>query len=189
MKELRQFHILRCFSPKDPKTLSRQCGCHVLASLMFLTEKCTGKVKACGCANGSKQPANIAKDEAAAPTVSSVAIFIQGTIFAHKGRNVANCNMPGAFLQADNPDYVLMHIDDISAKLIVTIAPNIYRKYITTPAKGQPVLYVQLEKVLYGMMKNALLFYQKLVTDLQLMVISLILMIPVSSIKRLTVNR
>jgi hypothetical protein len=49
---------------------------------------------------------------------------------------------------------------------MVTIAPNIYHKYITTNAKGKPVLYVQLEKALYGMMKSALLFYQKLLADL-----------------------
>ena len=49
---------------------------------------------------------------------------------------------------------------------MVTIAPNIYRKYITTTAKGKPVLYVQPEKALYGMMKSALLFYRKLVVDI-----------------------
>ena len=52
-----------------------------------------------------------------------------------------------------------MRLDGILAELMVTIAPNIYRKYITTNAKGKPVLYVQLEKALYGMMKSALLFY------------------------------
>ena len=39
-------------------------------------------------------------------------------------------------------------------------------QYVTTNAKGKAVLYVQLEKAVYGMMKSALLFYQKLVTDL-----------------------
>jgi hypothetical protein len=39
MNELRQFHVLRCFSPKDPKTLLRDDGRKALASLMFLTEK------------------------------------------------------------------------------------------------------------------------------------------------------
>ena len=126
---------------------------------MFLTEKCTGKVKAHGCANVSKQHDHIAKEEATAPTVSSATIFIQGTIFAHEGRDMATCNIPGAFLQADNPDYVLMCLDGIFAELMVTIAPNIYCKYITTNAKDKPVLYVQLEKALYGMMKSALLFY------------------------------
>lgn len=61
-----------------------------------------------------------------------------------------------------------MHLDGILAKLMVSnIAPNIYRKYVTTNAYGEPVLYIQLEKALYGIMKSALLFYQKLVTDLQ----------------------
>jgi len=60
-----------------------------------------------------------------------------------------------------------MRLDGILAELMVTIAPNIYRKYITTTAKGKPVLYVQLEKALYGMMKSALLFYRKLVANLK----------------------
>ena len=167
LKELRQFHVLRCFSPKDPTTLSRDDRRKALASLMFLTKKRTGKVKARGCADGSKQREHIPKEEATAPTVTSDAIFIQSTIFAHEGRDVATCDIPGAFLQADNPDYVLMRLDGILAELMVTIAPNIYRKYITTNAKGKPVLYVQLEKALYGMMKSALLFYQKLVADLR----------------------
>ena len=59
------------------------------------------------------------------PTVTSEAIFMQGTIFAHEKRDVATCNIPGAFLQADNPDYVLMCLNGILAKLMVTVAPNI----------------------------------------------------------------
>ncbi len=70
------------------------------------------------------------------------------------------------FLQADNPDYVLMRLDGILVELRVTIALNIYPKYITTNAKGKPVLYVQLEKALYSIMKSELLFYCKLVADL-----------------------
>ncbi len=159
MKELCQFHVLYCFSPKDPKTLSHQDHRNALASLMFLTEKYWDEIKACSFADGSKQPEHIAKNKATAPTVSSDTIFIQATIVAHEGHDVATCNIQGAFLQADNPNYVLMHLDGVVAKLMVTIAPNIYQKYITTNANGKPVLYVQLEKALYGMMISALLFY------------------------------
>ncbi len=126
---------------------------------MFLTEKRTGEVKARGCADGSKQCEHIPKKEATAPTVTSEAIFIQSTILAHERPDVATCDIPGAFLQVDNPDFVLMRLDGVLLELMVTIAPNIYCKYITTNAKGKPVLYVQLEKALYGMMKSALLFY------------------------------
>jgi hypothetical protein len=133
---------------------------------MFLTEKRSGEVKARNCANGSVQRQHVAKEEATAPTVTSEAIFIQSTIFAHESRDVATCDIPGAFLHADNPDYVLMRLDGILAEMMVKIAPSIYRKFVTTNSKGKTVLYVQLEKAVYGMMKSALLFYRKLVADL-----------------------
>jgi hypothetical protein len=167
MKELCQFHVLCCFNPKDPKTLTRDDRRKALASLMFLTEKCLGEIKARGCSDGRKQQDHIAKEEATAPTVSADAIFLHGTIFAHERRDFATCDIPGALLQADNPDYVLMRLDGILTELMVSIAPNIYCKYITVNAKGKPVLYVQLEKELYGMMKSTPLFCCKLVADLR----------------------
>ncbi len=133
---------------------------------MFLTEKRTGEVKACACTNGSVRREHVAKEEAAAPTVSSEGIFIQSTIFAHENRDVETCDIPGAFLQANNPDWVLMRLDGILAELMVKVAPKIYRTFITVNAKGKWVLHVQLEKAVYGMMKSALLFYCKLVAYL-----------------------
>jgi hypothetical protein len=59
-----------------------------------------------------------------------------------------------------------MRLDGILAELMVKVAPKLYRKFVTTNSKGKPVLYVQLEKAVYGMMKSALLFYCKLVADL-----------------------
>jgi hypothetical protein len=110
--------------------------------------------------------AYIAKEEATTPTVTLNVIFIQSTIFAHEQRDVATCNILGAFLQVDNLDYVLMHLDGILAELMVKVAPSLYCKYVTTNATGKPVLYAQLEKAVYGMMKSAPLFYLKLVADL-----------------------
>jgi hypothetical protein len=50
---------------------------------------------------------------------------------------------------------------------MVKTAPNIYRKYITVDAKDQPVLYVKLQKALYGCLRSALLFYLKFVGDIE----------------------
>jgi hypothetical protein len=167
MKELTQFHTMNVFRPMNPAKLTRNDRRNALSSLMFLTEKRSGEVKARTCANGSVQRTHITKEEAMAPTVTSEAIFIQATVYAHENRDVATCDMiPGAFLQADNPDYVLMRLDGILAELMVKVAPSLYRKYVTTNAKGISVLYVKLEKAVYGMMKSALLFYRKLVADL-----------------------
>jgi hypothetical protein len=136
MKELCQFHMLKCFTPKDPKTLSHDNKHNALASLMFLTEKQSGVIKARGCADGSKQRDHITKEEATASNVTLDTIFLQATIFAHKKRKVASCDIPGAFLQANNLDYVLMRLDGILAELMVTVAPNIYCKIHYHQRKG-----------------------------------------------------
>jgi len=133
--ELSQLHTMNCFRPCDPRSLTRDDRRNALSSLMFLTEKCTGEVKARACANGIAQRQRIAKEEAAAPIVTSEAIFVQSTIYAHENRDVATCDIPGAFLQADNPDFVLMRLDGILAEIMVKVAPNLYRKYVTTNAK------------------------------------------------------
>ena len=46
VKELIQFHTLKCFQPFNPSTLSQGDCCNALTSLMFLTKKCSGEVKA-----------------------------------------------------------------------------------------------------------------------------------------------
>ncbi len=53
MKELAQSHTLNYFCPCDPATLTCTNRHNTLTSLMFLTEKNTGKPKAHACANGS----------------------------------------------------------------------------------------------------------------------------------------
>ena len=64
-------------------------------------------------------------------------------------------NIPGAFLHADNKDYVIMKMNGSLAELMVKTDPKINRKY--TSAK----------KALYSMMKSALLFYRKLIKELK----------------------
>jgi len=46
------------------------------------------------------------------------------------------------------------------------IAPDVYTKYVTIE-NGVKVLYLRLLNALYGTLKAALLFYQKLVKDLE----------------------
>ena len=52
------------------------------------------------------------------------------------------------------------------AEILVQVAPEIYRDYVTIE-NGKKVLYVKLQKALYGMLKSALLFYKKLRKDLE----------------------
>jgi hypothetical protein len=51
-------------------------------------------------------------------------------------------------------------------ELMVKTAPEIYRKYVFIE-NNKPVLYVKLQKTLYGCLRSALLFYLKLLGDLE----------------------
>ena len=53
------------------------------------------------------------------------------------------------------------------AELMVQVDPKLYRKYIMTSAKGGTLLYVKMQRALYGLLRSALLFYLKLVKDLE----------------------
>ena len=74
-------------------------------------------------------------------------------------------DIPGAFLHANNDDYVIMRMTGTLAELMAKTDPKLYRKYLSVE-KGKKVLYLRLQKTLYGMMKSALLFYRKLVSEL-----------------------
>jgi hypothetical protein len=101
------------------------------------------------------------------------ALLITATIDAYEERGVAIVDVPGAFLSADMDEEVIMTIKGRLAELMVKDAPNIYRKYITIDANNQPILYVKLQKALYGCIRSALLFYEKLVGDLKSQVFEL----------------
>jgi hypothetical protein len=83
-----------------------------------------------------------------------------------ENREVVTINIPGAFLHADNEDYVIMKMVGTLVELMVKTNPKMYRQYVVLE-KGRSVLYLQLQKGLYGMMKSALLFYRKLVSELK----------------------
>ena len=51
--------------------------------------------------------------------------------------------------------------------MLVKVALDIYRNYFTRDQKGQAILYVRLQKVLYGLTRAALLFYRKLRKELE----------------------
>ncbi len=53
------------------------------------------------------------------------------------------------------------------ADMMVQIVPQVYRKYVMVDKKGTPILYVKLQKALYGLMRASLLFYRKLRKELE----------------------
>ncbi len=70
--------------------------------------------------------------------------------------------MPSAFVNTDVNKDILMVLKGELAGMMEQIALQIYRKKITVDKKGTKILYVKLQKALYGLMRASLLFYRKL---------------------------
>ena len=53
------------------------------------------------------------------------------------------------------------------SKLVVIVKPTLYRKYLIHDKKVTAIMYVTMNKSLYGLLDTALVFYKKLVADLK----------------------
>jgi hypothetical protein len=133
-----------------------------LSLLLFLKEKQTRKVKGRACINGAPKRAYIAKEDAALPTVSTESVFITSAIAANEKRKVRCYGIPSAFVNTDVDEDVLMVLKGELAEMMIQIAPQTHQKYVMVDRKGTPILYVKLQKALYGLMRASLLFYRKL---------------------------
>ena len=77
---------------------------------------------------------------------------------------VITCDIPGAFMQANIDKQLFLKFDGDLVELLIQVDPT-YQPYVTYEGK-QPVLYMELDKALYGTLQAALLFWQKLSTFL-----------------------
>ena len=53
------------------------------------------------------------------------------------------------------------------AEILVNVDPKLYQKYVITLEYGVPILYVKLNKALYGMLRSTMLFYKNLRSHLE----------------------
>jgi hypothetical protein len=128
---------------------------------MFLKRKRCGTIKGRGCADGRKQRAYTAKEEATSPTIATEAVFLTAVIDALEGRDVAVADVPGAFMQTDLDKLVHVRFTGTMVDLLLDIDHDMYSPFITYEGKNK-VLYVELLKALYGTLRAARLFWEKL---------------------------
>ena len=100
------------------------------------------------------------------PTVSTEAVMLTATIHTLKGRDVAVVDIQGEHLSADMDIEVHVVFRGTLAEMMVMANTALYWPFVSYET-GKPVLYVQLQKALYGCLKILLLFYEKLVGDLE----------------------
>jgi hypothetical protein len=87
-------------------------------------------------------------------------------IDAMEGRDVAVIDVPGAFMQADIDELVHVRFNGKMVDLLLEIDPAMYGPCVTTEGK-EKVMYVELLKALYGTVRAARLFWEKLTGKLQ----------------------
>ena len=98
--------------------------------------------------------------------MSLEAVLITSVIDANEEQDVDIVNVPGAFMKANQDKVINITLRGKLAELMVKTTPEFYRRYVVTE-KVKMVLYVQLLKSLYGCLHIALLFYKKLLADLE----------------------
>jgi hypothetical protein len=158
---MQQLHDREVMAAKDPKDLTPEQRQEALAYLMFLKRKRCGTIKGRGCADGRKQRAYTAKEEATSPTIATEAVFLTAVIAALEGRDVAIVDVPGAFMQTDLDELVHVRFTGTMVDLLLEIDHEMYSPFITYEGKSK-VLYVELLKALYGTLRAARLFWEKL---------------------------
>ena len=114
---------METYKPVDPKMMTYEDRKKALASLLFITEKRNGDIKARKVADGSKQRSydGYDKSDGSYPTVATDSIFLTGVVDAKEGREVAILDIANAFLHAENDERILMLLRGKLAEIMVKI--------------------------------------------------------------------
>jgi hypothetical protein len=167
--EMKQLHMRDTFKPWHWRELSHTQRQMVLESHMFLKEKRDGQTKARTVAGGNKQRGYIRKEDASSPTVATESVLLTCIIDAEEERDVAVIDIPNAFVQTrveEEKDMAFIKIRGVLVDILVEIAPEVYKDYVTKDKKGVPQLLVQCQNALYGTMVASLLYYRKFAKSL-----------------------
>ena len=149
------FHGVK-FKDTTPEQRSK-----ALRLVQLIKEKRCGKIKGRTCADGRKQRAYINQEDSTSPTVSTEALLITLMIDANENRDVATADVPGAFLHSDIDEETFVVVDGALVDILVK-SNNKYAKYIHITSTGKKLVFLQLDKALYGTVMAARLFFDNL---------------------------
>jgi Reverse transcriptase (RNA-dependent DNA polymerase) len=159
-KEFCQLHDKAFFVPQVAGSLTPAQKKAALQAINLIKKKKSGSLKGRTCADGIVQ-----RSETSSPTVSTDSLMYSVMIDAKEGRDVATADVVGAYLNADMDRFTLMKLTGEAMDIMVSVC-DMYRKYISQE-NGKPVLYLLLNKTLYGCVWSALLWYELFANTLQ----------------------
>jgi hypothetical protein len=100
--EMKQLNDRNCFRPINIEEYGPEAKRKVMESILFLTEKRDGTIKARNVTDGRKQRDWMTKEEAASPTVMLESLMLSIVIDAKEHRDVCVVDIPHAFVQTPN---------------------------------------------------------------------------------------
>jgi hypothetical protein len=100
-EEMKQLHDCIVFKPIKVEELTAVEQRRAMESLIFITEKKDGRIKARTCANRSTQREYTKRNEAASPTALTESHLITAMIDAKQGQDVMTADIPNAFVQTE----------------------------------------------------------------------------------------
>jgi hypothetical protein len=107
------------------------------------------------------------KEDATSPTVPKERKFVAVAINTSKSRDVMILSIPGTFLHVLTKDEVIMLLRGTLAETMLHVDPEQYHPHITYDNKGVPILYANMNKAVYGLLRVALDIYLKLWGNLE----------------------
>jgi hypothetical protein len=143
---MKQLHLRKTFKPNNWRELSKAQRHTVLESHMFLKLKRDGKIKGRIVAGGNKQRDYISNEDASSPTVAIESVILSCIIDAEEHRDVAVVDIPNVFVQTrveNEKDMAFIKIQGILVDILVEIAPEAYKSYVSQDKKGNKHLLVQ----------------------------------------------
>jgi len=161
IKEWKQLDDLNVFDGKHFHDLSSEDKKKALRLVQLIKEKRCGMIKGRTCADGRSQRKYIPEEEASSPTVTTEALLLALIIDAKEGRDVATADVPGAFLQVDIDDDVYVVVDGALVDLLIQSNPK-YAAFVHMTKDGRKLVYLKLNKALYGTLTAARLFFDDL---------------------------
>ena len=106
-------------------------------------------------ADGSKQRSIVPKEDATSPTIQLKSLIMSLLIDAKEGRDVAISDVVGAYLLAEMKDHVMVKLTGVAVEVLRNVNEK-YRSFATFE-KGRKIIYLKLERALYGCIQSALL--------------------------------
>ena len=155
--ELTQLHEKKTFTPVLASELSKDERKMALNLLANIKEKGCGKVKGRVVADGSKQRKFVPREEATPPTFKLESLLMPLMVEAKERRDIATADIVGAYLLADMKNHVIVKLKGESVNIMCK-ANKKYKNYVTIE-NDKEVIYLKLDKALYGCIQSALLWY------------------------------